>query len=66
MPAVSVLALPPVAAGPGEALARRETVELARHADRPGFHRRRLGSHELVGEAFALQPREAAPLATAA
>ena len=45
MPPVSVLDLSPVAAGRGEAAAVRETVELARAADRLGFHRFWLAEH---------------------
>ena len=45
MPPVSVLDLSPVAAGRGEAAAVRETVELARAAERLGYHRFWLAEH---------------------
>lgn len=44
-PRVSVLDLSPVAAGRGEAAAVRETVELARAAERLGYHRFWLAEH---------------------
>ena len=39
MPPVSVLDLSPVVSGSTEAQALRDTIELARHADRLGFER---------------------------
>ena len=45
MPPVSILDLSPVAAGRGEAAAVRETVELARAAERLGYHRFWLAEH---------------------
>jgi len=44
-PRLSVLDLSPVAAGRGEAAALRETVELARVAERLGYHRYWLAEH---------------------
>lgn len=45
MPPVSVLDLSPVAVGRGEAAALRETLELARAAERLGYHRFWLAEH---------------------
>jgi luciferase family oxidoreductase group 1 len=45
VPPLSVLDLTPVAAGRGEAAALRETVELARAAERLGYHRYWLAEH---------------------
>ncbi|HET6831897.1 MAG TPA: MsnO8 family LLM class oxidoreductase, partial [Solirubrobacterales bacterium] len=45
MPPVSVLDLSPVSAGSSESQALRDTIELARHADRLGYHRYWLAEH---------------------
>jgi luciferase family oxidoreductase group 1 len=45
MPPLSVLDLSPVMAGDTEAQALRDTVELARHAERLGYHRFWLAEH---------------------
>ena len=45
MPKVSVLDLSPVAAGSTEGQALRDTIELARRADRLGYHRFWLAEH---------------------
>ena len=45
MPPVSVLDLSPVAAGSTEGQALRDTIELAKHADRLGYHRYWLAEH---------------------
>ena len=45
MPAVSVLDLSPVVAGSSEGQALRDTIDLARHADRLGFERYWLAEH---------------------
>lgn len=45
MPPVSVLDLSPVAAGSTEGQALRDTIELARHAERLGYHRYWLAEH---------------------
>jgi len=56
MPPVSVLDLSPVAAGSGEAQALHETVALARHADRLGFHRYWLAEHHGGGMVASSSP----------
>ena len=45
MPPVSVLDLSPVASGSTESQALRDTIDLARHTDRLGFHRYWLAEH---------------------
>src|ERR671932_1768795 len=45
MPPVSVLDLSPVPAGEPEAKALHNTLDLARHAERLGYHRYRLAEH---------------------
>ena len=45
MPPISVLDLSPVVAGSTEGQALRDTIDLARHADRLGFHRYWLAEH---------------------
>jgi len=45
MPPLSVLDLSPVSAGSTESQALHDTIELARHADRLGFHRYWLAEH---------------------
>ncbi len=45
MPPISVLDLSPVAAGSTESQALRDTIELARHAERLGYHRLWLAEH---------------------
>lgn len=45
MPPVSVLDLSPVAAGSSEGQALRDTIALARHAERLGYHRYWLAEH---------------------
>ncbi|MCB0874756.1 MAG: LLM class flavin-dependent oxidoreductase [Solirubrobacterales bacterium] len=45
MPPISVLDLSPVAAGSTESQALRDTIELARHADRLGYERYWLAEH---------------------
>jgi luciferase family oxidoreductase group 1 len=45
VPPISVLDLSPVSAGSSEGQALRETIELARHAERLGYHRYWLAEH---------------------
>lgn len=45
MPPISVLDLSPVAAGSSESQALRDTIELAKHAERLGYHRYWLAEH---------------------
>jgi luciferase family oxidoreductase group 1 len=45
MPRVSILDLSPVAAGSSESQALLDTIEMARHADRLGYHRFWLAEH---------------------
>ena len=45
MPPISVLDLSPVAAGSTESQALRDTIELAKHAERLGYHRYWLAEH---------------------
>lgn len=56
MPPVSVLDLSPVAAGRGEAAAVRESLELARRADRLGFHRIWFAEHHNGGMVSSSSP----------
>ena len=56
MPKVSVLDLTPVSAGRGEAEAVRDTVELAVHAERLGYHRFWLAEHHGGGMVASSAP----------
>ncbi len=56
MPAVSVLDLTPVAAGRGEASAVRESIELARAADRLGYRRIWFAEHHNGGMVASSAP----------
>ena len=56
MPALSVLDLSPVAAGRSEAAALRATIDLARHAERLGFHRVWLAEHHGGGMVASSAP----------
>ena len=56
MPPISVLDLSPVAAGRGPADAVRETVDLARHAERLGYHRFWLAEHHGGGMVASSAP----------